>query len=259
MNNEQALGKICQKLNLLLGIQSVDLYGLKVENDKIVAQFGEWHLESRFFPVIELKSLKQKAVEARLIIKGPHQRLIDEQIIFAVESNPKRIILLDRMIRALHTSNFAIQYEAGPFSLDLQGKHMESLDELHGVFQHQLMDYWSLPAELLTLKIVHHNTCSPERLQKAIDNYRQRGYRLGLKLDKPGVKDCLHMWTFGPDQIQLPDRFSSRMLVEEPLKKGFRALVQACHEVTNTLTLADVHNEVQRKIAFDAGVDWVMS
>lgn len=145
--------------NLLLGSQFAEIKSF--DNDQLVGHYADLFVRSTTGNVLNIDSIVQ-----------------------ALEST-EEVVHLDRLVRTLHSLNYLQQYDGfkGVLALHVQTKHILSVTHEHGkAFEKILSDCGLNPGRvILHTKLVDELNIA--HFQRALSNYRERHYRIGIQLE----------------------------------------------------------------------------
>jgi len=171
------------------------------------------------------------------------------------------VINLDRLCRAIHLLNFLP--EATPEELlfvEVNPRHIVSVKRQHGVFFEQLLRHCGMQPERVVIVAPFLSLAGARPpLIDGLRNYRERGYRLGIKLDLaaalqngPGL-----LFRLFPDFVRLERGFLGVLDSATPRLKRDRAhaLIDAAHRFDSRIILEDVQTAEQAEAAHRAGIE----
>lgn len=148
------------------------------------ARFGSLILGSEFHTIQALREDKVIGYEAELIVRASTGNLLNINSIFNSLDNNDQIVHLDRLVRTLHSLNYLQQFDGQNYllSLQVQPRHIVSVNDDHGkAFEIILSDCGLKPDRvLLHTRLLDHATL--KHFNKALSNYKNRGYKIGIRL-----------------------------------------------------------------------------
>lgn len=171
------------------------------------------------------------------------------------------VINLDRLCRAIHLLNFLP--DATPDELlfvEVNPRHIVSVKRQHGAYFEQLLRHCGLSPERVALvaPFVALAGARPPLID-GLRNYRERGYRLGIRLDLasalqngPGL-----LFRVFPDFVRLERGFLDVLDPATPRLKRDRAqaLIDAARRFDTRIVLEDVQTPEQMDAAQRAGIE----
>jgi hypothetical protein len=167
------------------------------------ARFGSLILGSAFHPLSYFKEERILGYEAELIVRASTgNRLNIDSIFNSLDSN-EQIVHLDRLVRTLHSLNYLQQFDEQDYvlSLQVQSRHIVSVSDDHGkAFEIILSDCGLKPERvLLHTRLLDHATLN--HFKKALENYKNRGYQIGINITQPRELSLLASLEINPDII----------------------------------------------------------
>lgn len=150
------------------------------------ARFGSLILGSEFHSIHALREAKVIGYEAELIVRASTGNLLNINSIFNSLDNHDQIVHLDRLVRTLHSLNYLQQFDGQDYllSLQVQPRHIVSVNDDHGkAFEIILSDCGLKPDRvLLHTRLLDYSTL--KHFNKALGNYKNRGYKIGIRLNE---------------------------------------------------------------------------
>ena len=167
------------------------------------ARFGSLILGSNFYPLHSIKTERILGYEAELIVRASTgNRLNIDSIFNSLDSN-EQIVHLDRLVRTLHSLNYLQQFDGQDYllSLQVQPRHIVSVNDDHGkIFEIILSDCGLKPERvLLHTRLLDHATLN--HFKKALENYKNRGYQIGINIAQSRELSLLANLEIHPDII----------------------------------------------------------
>lgn len=202
-----------------------------------------WHagrtLASRFAPVVELRRERIVGHRAVLDIRdGQGNPLAGDPA--AVCESESTMVHFDRLCRTLHALNFLAQQRStgGFLHVPVHPRHIRAVPSQHGLVYEAILKRCGLAPEDIVLEL---DADEVEALGPALASYRQRGYRLALRL--------------GDSPLALPAALAQKpdMVI---LALADRGLVKAAHDAGAAVVLAEVAHGSDYRNALQDGVDF---
>lgn len=171
------------------------------------------------------------------------------------------VVNLDRLCRAIHLLNFLP--EATPDELlfvEVNPRHIISVKRQHGAYFEQLLRHCGIPPErvVIVAPFVSVTGARPPLID-GLNNYRERGYRLGIRLDLAGALQNGPGLLFRvfPDFVRLESGFVDVLDSATPRLKRDRAhaVIDAAHRFDSRIVLEDVRTPEQADAAHRAGIE----
>lgn len=167
------------------------------------ARFGNLILGSRFQGIYNTDGDSLLGHNSELLVRSSTGNSLNIDSIFNSLDSTDQIIHLDRLVRTLHSLNYLQQYDGRKdlLSLQVQPRHIVSVVSDHGkTFEKILSDCGLGPERVLLHTRLIDSTTLPH-FHKALQNYRQRGYRIGIHISAQRDLDLLNRLDLVPDSI----------------------------------------------------------
>ncbi|MES2825147.1 MAG: hypothetical protein V4732_16205 [Pseudomonadota bacterium] len=186
--------------------------GFFKSNNAYMARFGNLILGSKFHQIHYTDEDELFAHESELLVRSAAGNPLNIDNIFNSLDSTGQIIQLDRLVRTLHSLNYLQQIDMqknegskGLLALPVQPRHIISVVDDHGkAFENILSDCGLGPERvLLHTRLVDDATL--KHFHKALSNYRQRDYKIGISLMQPQDLNLLEKFDFEPDVIFVKD------------------------------------------------------
>ncbi len=195
------------------------------------ARFGNLILGSKFHPINTIGSEHLSGYEklldyeklpghenligyeSELLVRSATGNSLNIDSIFNSLDSTDQIIHLDRLVRTLHSLNYLQKTDVQNYhnnkyilSLQVQSRHIMSVIDDHGkIFENILSDCGLGPKRVL-LHTRLLNDLTLNHFHKALSNYRERGYKVGISIEQPYELDLLEKFELKPDVIFVHSR-----------------------------------------------------
>ena len=151
------------------------------ENGRVVGQFGGRRLESHFLPIVETATGKLHGHKADLRVLGAVAgQPLDASGVFMLASADEDYVYLDRLIRTLHALNYLTRPVRGNLLLSVHPRHVLGVAGNHGLAFEEILRPCGLVPDQITLELDVAGVQDEERLIRAVDSYRARGYGIAI-------------------------------------------------------------------------------
>jgi len=155
--------------------------------------------------VFKVKKPVLIAKDSLLLISDKAGKSIPQQLLYLQAWNSGDIIFLDRLLRTLHSLHHVNQAIDGlpqePLILDVHSRHLTSVPYGHGLVFESLLKSLGLSPEQMILRLNLPTAADRNSFAKAAENFRRRGYRLLLELDRPDSEWLQQAVSFGISYI----------------------------------------------------------
>lgn len=250
------LNAIQNELRDALSLSQED-YRLEVERSEIGARFIGMQLRSVFQPIRDVREDRLLGYEALLRAFEANGNAIAPPAAFRRAEALERLVKFDRLCRTLHTLNF-LNMDAGNALLFLN-VHPDLLVAVHGhgrVFE-QVLHQHEVSTSQVVIEINESAVGEERRLSAAIDNYRERGYRIAIDDFGKEHSNLERLWTLSPEYVKLDGGIIQAAETNPRLQRIFPKLVEIIRELGAEVIVEGVETQAQLDIARHAGVDLI--
>lgn len=179
---------------------------------EVAGEFLGCRLSSVFQPVIDLAEGGIHGHEA-YVRSGSASRGGIETLspwnLFCRAADDKRLILLDRICRVLHTLNFhGSAGDAAPgrrLFLNIHGRLMAAVKSDHGAAFRQVVNALALPAQQFVMETPESCETDLDLLSRVLENYRNNGFAVAMNISGRGDTAAL-LSRLVPDYLKLDAR-----------------------------------------------------
>lgn len=163
---------------------------------------GEWveawsdgfRLASLFRPIVIPGNGRIVGHQAMLAARRDDGAPATVDQVYAVCDSRQAVVHLDRLCRTLHALNFLAQrrHAGGYLQLAVHPRHLQAVPNQHGLVYEAILKRCGLAPEDIVLELDPGNAAADPHFAHALGTYRQRGYRLAVRLQADGepAKDC---------------------------------------------------------------------
>lgn len=182
----------------------------------VEGRVAAWHdglrLGSLFQPVHDLNSGRIAGHRAVLAVQADDGSVLDAAAAYARCRDDTAVVRFDRLCRTVHALNFLGQqrHAGGHVQLDVHPRHLLAVQGQHGLVFEAILKRCGLGPEDIVLAVEVPPAVDRARLARALDNYRQRGYRLALS-GLPADIQAAALAEWRPDLLQAPAVADSRL------------------------------------------------
>lgn len=188
--------------------KSLQQTGFFKANNSYWGRFGNLIIGSRFHEITSATEELIVGYTSESYVRSATGNLLNIDNIFNSLDSHDQIIHLDRLIRTLHSLNYLQQYENSGqlLALQVQPRHIISVENEHGKTFEKILSDCGLGPEKV---ILHTRLLDAETLthfQKALNNYRIRGYKIGIDVIHTQDLNLLLASSISPDFILAANR-----------------------------------------------------
>lgn len=239
------------KESLLLDL---DDYGLTEQSS------GEFN--STFIGV-QLNSAFQSIYDSAAGDLVGHEALIRPSLGGELASNPDfaltyaeqtgKLVQFDRVSRTLHVLNFRQIYaENGLLFLNVHPKLLTTVNG-HGKIFERILHANSVPTNRVVIEINEGLVEHDKQLTEAIDNYRDRGYKIAIDHFGGRASHLDRLWKYQLDFIKFDVSLIQQAESNHRLSKVLHHLIRAAHDVGARPVVQGIESQSQLDIAIESG------
>lgn len=232
---------------------------LRNDQHRAVGNYRGMQLCSVFQPLFAAGTLRASAHEALLRAVDEHGRPLSPGDAFAVPQTANEVVYFDRLCRVLHVLNFISQASNGAeLFLNVSGRHLLNVENGgHGETFERLLAMCGLKPQQIILEVLEARVDHIEPLNKAVQAYRARGYRVAI--DDFG---CEHsnfdrLWRLTPDIVKLDRSLILQGTTNERARRILPKIVDIIHDLGARVVCEGIENLEQHHLATDAGADFL--
>ena len=152
-----------------------------VARGKVLAHFGNLQLASRFLPIVETASGQTHGHAAGLLAFDLTRQIsLESDSVFDLPVDNEAFVELDRRVRTLHALNYLTHPARGNLLLKVRSRHILSVPSDHGLAFEEILRSCGLMPKQITLELEIDGIDATEHLQRAVANYKARGYHVAI-------------------------------------------------------------------------------
>ena len=230
-----------------------------------VSKFVGISLKSSFQAIYDVNKGDLHGFEANLLASLGDIQSTTPDFAYSYAKATGKLVKFDRVVRTLHLLNYKqIFQEKGLLFLSVHPDLLISVNEHGKVFEHILHEY-SLPTERVVIQIRDYSTTEENenlvtyerQLAAAIDNYHDRGFKIGV--DFFGNKHSLvsRLWKLSPDYIKFDPNLIQEAEIEPRLQIAIKGIVHLVEELGALPIISNVKTQSQLEIAVKSGASLV--
>ena len=233
-------------------------FGFTKERGIVVKALG-LELTSVFQSIFDAKSQRVIGEEGLLRASIRRKAMAPEEV-FKSATRGECLVAFDRLCRSLHLMN----YLAGPrrgqtLFLNVHPELLIAVEKQHGeAFERILQDQGLKPADVV-LEILESAIpgAQEDDLTRAVQNYRQRGYRIAI--DDYGQKNAnlSRLLSLSPEIVKLDKVLIHAAAAEPKARRLLGQLVEMLHGTGSQVVIEGIETAEQRAIATESGADFL--
>ncbi len=164
-----------------------------------------------------------------------------------------KLVQFDRVSRALHVLNFRQIYaENGLLFLAVHPNLLISVNA-HGKVFERILHANSVPTERVVIQIEEGLVTQDKQLIEAIDNYRDRGYKIAIDHFGNTHSHIDRLWKLAPDFVKLDTSLIQKAETNERLHKVLPGLLNLIKELGAQAVITGIETQSQLDIAIESG------
>lgn len=231
-----------------------DDYRMEVHGEELRANFIGMQLSSVFQPIVDLRRDAPLGYEALLRPFDQKGQALPPPSAFRKAESVEQLVKFDRLCRTLHTLNF-LNMGAGNGLLFLN-VHPELLVAVnsHGKVFEQVLYQHHVATNEVVMEI-HESEVSDERLLSvALNNYRERGYKIAIDDFGKGHSNLERLWTLSPDYVKLDLSLIQQAEHNPRLRRMLPKLVDLIQELGAEVVAEGIETPTHLELAREAGI-----
>jgi EAL domain-containing protein (putative c-di-GMP-specific phosphodiesterase class I) len=172
---------------------------------------------------------------------------------FTYAEQTGKLVQFDRVSRTLHVLNFRKIYaDNGLLFLKVHPKLLTSVNN-HGKVFEFILHSNSLPTNRVVIEILEDQVAQDRQLAEAIDNYRDRGYRIAIDGFGNAHTRIDRLWKFSPDVVKFDARLIQQAEDNDRIRKSLSGLVNIIIDLGAQPVINGIETQVQLNIAIESG------
>ncbi|MGR9085878.1 MAG: EAL domain-containing protein [Gammaproteobacteria bacterium] len=212
-----------------------------------------FNLDSVFQPIVGEDNASVIGYEALLRPSIGRNFPVEAKFMFRYIEETGGLVLFDRICRTLHLLNFL------PFSTDQDllfiNVHPAILNQvdLHGKVFESIVHSLSVPTDRVVIELEESFFDDSTILNRAVRNYRERGFKIGISDFGRERTDLKHLWQINPDFVKLHRDILQTAASDEKVERILPKLVDLIQEAGSEVVIQGVETARQLDIAEQAG------
>lgn len=239
------------KESLLLDL---DDYGLAEQSTgEFNSTFIGVQLNSAFQPIYDSEAGDLFGHEALLRPSLGGELSSTPEFAFTYAEQTGKLVQFDRVSRTLHVLNFRQIYaENGLLFLKVHPKLLTSVNG-HGKVFEFILHTNSVPTNRVVIEIQEGQIEQDRQLTEAIDNYRDRGYRIAIDGFGSAQSRIDRLWKFMPDFVKLDTSLIQQAENNDRIRKALAGIVKVVRDLGAQPVINGIETQVQLNIAIESG------
>jgi EAL domain-containing protein (putative c-di-GMP-specific phosphodiesterase class I) len=232
----------------------LDDYGL---TEQFTGEFSSTYLgvqlNTAFQPIYDSEAGDLFGHEALLRPSLGGELVSTPEFAFTYAEQAGKLVEFDRVSRTLHVLNFRQIYaENGLLFLNVHPKLLISVNE-HGKVFERILHANLVPTDRVVIEIHEGLVEQDKQLTEAIDNYRDRGYRIAIDRFGSAQSHIDRLWKFSPDFVKLDLNLIQKAESNERVRKILPGLVKMIRDLGAQAVITGIETQTQLNIAIETG------
>jgi len=239
------------KESLLLDL---DDYGLTEQSTgEFNSTFIGVQLNTAFQPIYDSEAGDLYGHEAILRPSLGGELASTSDFAFTYAEQTGKLVQFDRVSRTLHVLNFRQIYaDNGLLFLKVHPKLLTAVNE-HGKVFEFILHSNSVPTSRVVIEIQEGQVEQDRQLTEAIDNYRDRGYRIAIDAFGSAQSHIDRLWKFAPDFVKLNSSLIQQAENNYRIRRALPGLVKVIRDLDAQPVINGIETQVQLNIAIESG------
>lgn len=172
---------------------------------------------------------------------------------FTYAEQAGKLVPFDRVSRTLHVLNFRQIYaENGLLFLNVHPKLLIAVNA-HGKVFERILHSNSVPTDRVVIEIQEGLIEQKKQLTEAIDNYRERGYRIAIDRFGSTQSHIDRLWKFAPDFVKLDLNLIQKAEQNDRIRKILPGLIKMIKDLGAQPIITGIETQIQLDIAIESG------
>jgi EAL domain-containing protein (putative c-di-GMP-specific phosphodiesterase class I) len=236
----------------------LDDYGLVEQSSgEFNSTFLGVKLNSAFQPIYDIQAGDLFGHEALLRPSLGGELSSTPEFAFTYAEQAGKLVPFDRVSRTLHVLNFRQIYaENGLLFLNVHPKLLIAVNA-HGKVFEKILHSNSVPTDRVVIEIQEGLIEQEKQLTEAIDNYRERSYRIAIDRFGSTQSHIDRLWKFAPDFVKLDLNLIQKAEQNEPIRKILPGLIKMIKDLGAQPIITGIETQAQLDIAIESGTSLV--
>ena len=232
----------------------LDDYGLVEQSTgEFNSTFLGVRLNSAFQPIYDIQAGDMFGHEALLRPSLGGELSSTPEFAFTYAEQAGKLVPFDRVSRTLHVLNFRQIYaENGLLFLNVHPKLLIAVNA-HGKVFEKILHSNSVPTDRVVIEIQEGLIEQEKQLTEAIDNYRERGYRIAIDRFGSTQSHIDRLWKFAPDFVKLDISLIQKAEQNDRIRKILPGLIKMIKDLGAQPVITGIETQVQLDIAIESG------
>ena len=237
---------------------NLDDYGLVEQSSgEFNSTFLGVRLNSAFQPIYDIQAGDLFGHESLLRPSLGGELSSTPEFAFTYAEQAGKLVQFDRVSRTLHVLNFRQIYaENGLLFLNVHPKLLITVNA-HGKVFERILHSNSVPTNRVVIEIQEGLIEQEKQLTEAIDNYRDKGYRIAIDRFGSTQSHIDRLWKFAPDFVKLDLGLIQKAETNERVRKILPGLIKMIKDLGAQPIITGIETQTQLDIAIGSGTNLV--
>lgn len=231
----------------------LDDYGLDENHGELTSKFIGLQLNSAFQPIYDAEAGDFYGHEALLRPSLGGIQPATPKFVFSFAEESGKLVKFDRVCRTLHVLNYLqIADKNRPLFLNVHPKLLVSVNA-HGKVFERILHAHSVPTQQVVIEIQESAVEQEKHLSEAIENYKDRGYRIAI--DDFGRKhsNLERLWRLEPEFVKLDLSIIQEVEHNPRVKRILPGLIKIIRDLGAQPVIEGIETQVQLDLAIESG------
>jgi EAL domain-containing protein (putative c-di-GMP-specific phosphodiesterase class I) len=236
----------------------LDDYGLVEQSTgEFNSTFLGVRLNSAFQPIYDIQAGDLFGHEALLRPSLGGELSSTPEFAFTYAEQAGKLVPFDRVSRTLHVLNFRQIYaESGLLFLNVHPKLLIAVNA-HGKVFEKILHSNSVPTDRVVIEIQEGLIEQEKQLTEAIDNYRERGYRIAIDRFGSTQSHIDRLWKFAPDFVKIDQSLIQKAEQNHRIHKILPGLIKMIKDLGAQPIITGIETKIQLDIAIESDASLV--
>lgn len=221
----------------------------------VAGRYRDFSLRSAFQPIFSFAHGRAVGFEGLARAWDVDGKPVPPPVLLGSEREGERVVFLDRLLRALHTANFA----AYPFPdawlfLNVSPEVVVN-GRGHGPFFKELLRAVGMPAHRVVVEITESGTADEGALEEAASYYKRIGCLVAIDDFGSGHSNFQRIWRLKPDIIKLDRLMVAQAARDLSARRALVGVAALLHEIGALVLAEGIETEAEAVAALQAEVD----
>lgn len=232
---------------------NLDDFRIEIERDEVSSRFIGLRLRSEFQPIFDTSRSEGLLGYEALLRPSTGIEAVTPGFAFSMAESQGKLVQLDRVARTLHVLNYlTLPEKRGLLFLHVNPGLLTGVT-CHGKVFEQILHRHSLPTREVAIEIDESEMVSAGVLRDAVDNYRDRGYKIAIVGFGGKHSNLDRLWKLSPHFVKFDLGIIKQAQKDTKFRRALPRLMEVIHAFGAQTVIQGVENEIQLDIALDAG------